>query len=159
MAIEQMRTTESKRRREWAFIAVPLILALLSAIQLAVRDAATEYLLLPPLAVIIYLVFRNPVEFAAFRSVVLLPCLGAIAGEVCGHYFGLRSAGVAIVSIVILLLQAGMRASMPPALALGVLAMLLHAEGFSYVLGVLESTLLIFIAVYLWRRFAPPSWV
>ncbi len=150
-----MRMTGNKRRREWAFVAVPLILAALSAIQLSVRDVETEYLLLPPIAVIVYLAFRNPTEFSAFRSVVVLPCLGAIAGEVCGHYFGLRPTGVAIASVIILLLQAGLRASMPPALALGVLAMLLHAEGVSYLLGVLEATLLIFLAVQLWRRFMP----
>lgn len=148
-----------RRRALVTAVAVPLLLALLSAIQLATHANATKYLLLPPLAVIIYLVFRNPLECTAFRCVVLLPCLGAIAGELCGYYFGLTPVGVAIATLAILVLQAALHADMPPALALGVLAMLLHVEGFAYVLGVLEGTLLIFIAVAIWRRFSPAGWV
>jgi hypothetical protein len=148
-----------RRRALVAGVAVPLLLAVLSAIQLAVHESATEYLLLPPLAVIVYLVFRNPQEVSAFRSVVVLPCLGAIVGELCAHYFGLTPAGVAIGTLAILVLQAALRAYMPPALALGVLAMLLRAQGYAYVLGVLEATLAVFIAVCLWRRFSPAGWM
>jgi hypothetical protein len=42
---------------------------------------------------------------------------------------------------------------MPPALALSVLAMLLHVNSFTYVLGVAEASTLIAIAFFLWRRF------
>jgi hypothetical protein len=147
------------RRTLIAAAAVPLMLAALSAIQILARASATEYLLLPPLAVIVYLVFRTPGENGAFRSVVVLPCLGAIVGEACGHYFGLTPAGVAVATLLIFLLQATLRANMPPALALGVLAMLLHAEGYTYVLGVLEGTLAIFIVARLWQRFSPEGWV
>jgi hypothetical protein len=158
MQLSRQLDSAEGRRTLVAGAAVPLLLALLSAIQLATRNNATEYLLLPPLAVIVYLVFRNLPEIAAFRSVVALPCLGAIVGELCSHYFGLTPAGVAIATLAILLLQAALRANMPPALALGVLAMLLRAEGFSYVLGVLEGTLIVFIAAALWRRFSPTGW-
>jgi hypothetical protein len=141
-----------------AGVAVPLLLALLSAIQHLAHVNATEYLLLPPFAVIVYVVFRSPEEYAAFRSVVLLPFLGALVGELCGRYFGLTPVGVAIATGVVLLLQAALRANMPPALALAVLAMLLRAEGFAYLLGVLEGSLTIFIAVQLWLRFRPADW-
>jgi hypothetical protein len=158
MQLSQEFNSVEGRRTIVAGAAVPLLLATLSAIQLAARASATEYLLLPPLAVIVYLVFRNVPRVTAFRSVVVLPCLAAIVGELCSHYFGLTPAGVAIATLAILLLQAALRANMPPALALGVLAMLLRAGGFSYVLGVLEGTLVVFIAARLWRRFSPAGW-
>lgn len=138
-----------------ASVAVPLLLAVLSGIQLAVHRPVTEYLLLPPLAVVIYLIFRTPAgESTGLRSVILLPCLAAIAGEICWHYLGMSPHGVAIATLVVLGLQFAFRAQMPPALAIAVLAMLLHAWGPTYVLGVFEGTLIIFIAFRLWRRLA-----
>jgi len=38
-------------------------------------------------------------------------------------------------------------------LALSVLALLLHVDGPTYIIGVLEGTLMIAIAFYLWRPF------
>ncbi|HEY2553862.1 MAG TPA: HPP family protein [Candidatus Cybelea sp.] len=138
-----------------ASIAVPLLLAVLGGIQLAVHGPVTEYLLLPPLAVVVYLIFRMPTgESTGLRSIVVLPCLAAIVGEICWHYLGMSPPGVAIATLVVLGLQFAVRAQMPPALAIAVLAMLLHAWGPAYVLGVFEGTLIIFIAFRLWRYVA-----
>jgi HPP family len=139
-----------------ASLAVPLLLALLSAVQLAGAHRATEYLVLPPLAVIVYLIFREPNGAAAkLRSIVLLPCLGAAIGQACWHFFALTPPGVAIATLAVVILQTALRAYMPPALALAVLAMLLKAHGPWYVLGVLEGTSIIFVAFECWRRFGP----
>lgn len=139
---------------------VPLLLALLSAIQLMVRRPMTEFLILPPFAVIIYAIFQEPFgKSATMRSIVLLPCLGAIFGQLCSHYLGFTPAGVAAATTLVLLAQAATSANMAPALAIAVLALLLHAEGSTYILGVLEGTLTIFIVFLFWRRFvrAPDS--
>ncbi len=141
-------------------VAVPLLLALLSAMQVAVHQRATTFLILPPFAVIIYSIFRNPLgESASLRSAVALPCLGAIAGQLSGHYLGLTPAGVAAATLTVLVAQAVIGASMPPALALAVLAMLLRVEGPWYVLGVLEGTLTIFTTFWLWRRLVNAQFV
>lgn len=141
-------------------VAVPLLLALLSAMQLAVHQHATAFLILPPFAVIIYSIFRNPVgESTTLRSIVALPCVGAIAGQLAWHYLGLTPAGVAAATLAVLVAQVVLNANMPPALALAVLAMLLRAEGPWYVLGVLEGTLTIFATFWLWRRLANAPFV
>ncbi|HEY2474284.1 MAG TPA: HPP family protein [Candidatus Cybelea sp.] len=149
-----MMTQTDPRHQLAAGIAVPLLLALLSGVQMAVHRPATEYILLPPFAVVIYLIFRTPAgESTGFRSVVVLPCLAAVIGELCGHYLGLSPPGVAVATIVVLCLQFALRAQMPPALAIAVLAMLLHAWGLTYLLGVFQGTLIIFITFSIWCRF------
>jgi hypothetical protein len=146
-------------RRMVATAAVPLLLALLSAVQLSTSQHAAEFLMLPPFAVIVYLIFRAPEdESASLRSIVLLPVIAAAVGQASWHYLGLTPAGVAIAAITVLVTQATLRADMPPALALAVLAMLLRAQGPWYVLGVLEGTLIIFAVFRLWHRFAPIAW-
>jgi len=139
-----------------ALIGVPGVLALLSAIQnLAPHKNATEFLLLPPFAVIAYLVFQNPrARVSHLRSIVILPCLGAISGQLCFHYLGFSPIGVAAATSIVFALQAVLRADMPPALALAVLAMLLHTDSPTYTLGVLEGTLTIFIVFRLWLPLA-----
>jgi hypothetical protein len=139
-----------------AAFAVPALLALLSAIQLATNRYATDYLLLPPFAVIIYVIFSGPRSVCSrFRSVVVLPVLAAIVGELCWRYLGLTPAGVAIATLAVLTVQALIRAQMPPALALAVLAMLLKAQGYAYVVGVLEGTAIVFVIFQAWCRFGP----
>lgn len=137
-----------------AVVAVPLLLALLSGIQIATGRHATQFLILPPFAVIIYSIFSLPRgDAVTLRSVVILPCIGAIAGELSGHYLGLTPAGVAAATIAVLVAQALLRVSMPPSLALAVLAMLLHAQTYAFALGVFEGTAIIFIAFWFWRYF------
>jgi hypothetical protein len=137
-----------------AAVAVPLLLALLSGIQIATGRHAAQFLVLPPFAVIIYSIFSLPRSNAGtLRSVVLLPCIGAIAGELSGHYLGMTPQGVAVATIAVLVAQALLRASMPPALALAVLAMLLHADTYAFALGVFEGTAIIFIAFRFWLYF------
>ncbi len=149
-------STPEGRLAVTASIAVPGLLALLSALQLASPHHATEYLVLPPFAVIVYSIFRAPEgDGANLRSIVILPCLGAAVGQLCWHYLGLSPAGVAAATFAVVILQAALRAYMPPALALAVLAMLLRPEGPWYVLGVLEGTSIIFVAFTCWRRFGP----
>jgi hypothetical protein len=136
-----------------ALVAVPLLLALLSSIQIATGHQAEQFLVLPPFAVIIYSIFSQPCSNAAtLRSVVILPCIGAIAGELAGHCFGLTPQGVASATIAVLVAQTVLRASMPPSLALAVLAMLLHAQTFAFALGVFQGTAFIFILFRVWRH-------
>lgn len=154
-----MISARGRHDRIVATAAVPLLLALLSAVQLATHLQATEFLVLPPLAVVIYLVFREPFgKSASPRSVLLLPPVAALIGQIVWRYFGLTPLGVAIATLAVLILQALLGADMPPALALAVLAMFLRAQGPWYVLGVLEGSLIIFIALVLWRRLAPAGW-
>lgn len=136
------------------FVAVPAILALLSAIQLAVHSWPTEFLVLPPLAVVTYLLFRQPSgPWTCARSIVVLPCAGAICGELAWRFFGMTPLGIGVATLAVLALQLAIRATMPPALALAVLAMLLHVQGPAYALGVLQATAIIFVAFHAWRRF------
>ncbi len=135
-------------------MAVPALLAVLTATQSRLQNRLTEFLVLPPFAVVIYLTFRDPFgKSANLRSIVILPCVGAAVGELCFRYLGLTPAGVAVDTLIVLSLQSVLRARMPPALALSVLAMLLHVKSFTYVLGVAEASSLIAIVFFLWRRF------
>jgi hypothetical protein len=137
-----------------AVVAVPLLLALLSSLQIAAGRHAAQFLVLPPFAVVIYSIFSLPRSNAAtLRSVVILPCIGAIVGELSGHYLGMTPQGVAAATIAVLVAQALLRASMPPALALAVLAMLLHADTYAFALGVFEGTAIIFTAFRFWLYF------
>jgi hypothetical protein len=154
--LHRFAATRERRLTVAASIAVPALLALLSAVQLAGARRATEYLVLPPLAVIVYLIFRaRDGEAANLRSIVLLPCLGAAIGQICWDFLGLTPAGVALATFAVVIAQTALRAYMPPAIALAVLAMLLRPEGPWYSLGVLEGTSIIFIAFTCWRRFGP----
>jgi HPP family len=129
-------------------------MAALAATQSRLQNAVTEFLVLPPFAVVVYLIFRDPFgKSANLRSIVVLPFLGAATGELCFRYLGLTPAGVALDTLCVLALQSLMAARMPPALALSVLAMLLHVQSFTYILGVAEASTLIAIVFFLWRRF------
>lgn len=133
-------------------MAVPALLAILTATQHRLQNRVTEFLVLPPFAVVIYLIFRDPLgKSANLRSIVVLPVMGAAVGELSYRYFGLTPLGIAADTLCVLGLQSVLQARMPPALALSVLAMLLHVESFTYVLGVGEQSTLIAIAFFIWR--------
>lgn len=135
-------------------MAVPALLALLTATQHKLQNRVTEFLVLPPFAVVIYLIFRDPFgKSANLRSIVVLPFMGAGCGELCYRYLGMTPLGIAVDTLCVLALQSILQARMPPALALSVLAMLLHVESPTYVLGVAEASTLIAIVFLLWRRF------
>jgi hypothetical protein len=137
-----------------SFVAVPLLLAILTATQGGIQNDITRFLVLPPFAVVIFLLFRDPFgKWANLRSVVVLPCLGAAVGELCYRFLGFTPLGIAVDTLCVLALQSILRARMPPALALSVLAMLLHATSVLYVLGVAEASTFIAIVFFLWRRF------
>lgn len=137
-----------------SFLAVPALLAVLTEAQLSLHDAATSFLVLPPFAVVIYLLFREPYgKWANLRSIVFLPCVGAIIGQLSYRYFGMTPTGIAIDTLGVLAMQSLLRARMPPALALSVLAMLLHVQSFTYTLGVAEASIAIAVVFYSWRRF------
>ncbi len=136
-----------------SIVAVPALMAILTQSQHQLLEGATEFLVLPPFAVIIYLIFRDPYgKWANLRSIVVLPCLGAIIGQLSFRFFGLTPLGVAIDTLCVLGGQALLRARMPPALALSVLAMLLHVQRFTYTLGVAEASTSIAIVFFVWRR-------
>jgi hypothetical protein len=138
-----------------SFVAVPALLAILTATQSRLQNRITEFLVLPPFAVVIYLIFRDPLgKSANLRSIVVLPCMGAAVGELSFRYLGFTPAGIALDTVCVLSLQSVIRARMPPALALSVLAMLLRAKSILYVVGVAEASTLIAIVFFLWRRLA-----
>jgi len=135
-------------------VAVPALLAVLTATQSRLQNRVTEFLVLPPFAVVIYLIFRDPLgKSANLRSIVILPCLGAAVGELCFRYLSFTPAGVAVDTLCVLSLQSLLRARMPPALALSVLAMLLRAKSLAYIEGVAEASTTIAILFFLWRGF------
>ncbi len=72
------------RFADWrAILAVPALLFAVAAMAGAVRGEATESLLVPPLAVVVCLLLSQPEDSdSRLRAVVLLPLIGAIAGEV-----------------------------------------------------------------------------
>jgi hypothetical protein len=130
-------------------------MAIFSGLRLWLRSPATEFLVLPPLSVIIYLIFREPFgDSANVRSIVVLPTLGAAVGQLCSIYLGLTPIGVTVACVVVIAAQAALRVYMPPAIALAVLAMLLHVEGPTYVLNVFEGTVAIAVVFFVWRHFA-----
>jgi CBS-domain-containing membrane protein len=156
--VRDTTTRPDVRLERWtqisAFVAVPALLAVLTATQRELQNSETQFLVLPPLAVIIFLLFREPFgPWANLRSIVILPCIGAATGELTYHFLGMTAIGIAVDTLVVLAFQSLLRSKMPPALALSVLAMLLHAESWTYFLGVAEATCIIAIAFSLWRRF------
>jgi hypothetical protein len=103
----------------------------------------------------IYVVFRDPFgTWANLRSIIVLPCGGAPIGELSYAYLGMTPLGIIVDSLCVLSPQSALRARMPPALALSLLAMLLHATSFSYFVGVAEASTLIALVFFSWRRFA-----
>lgn len=135
-------------------IAVPVLLALIDWISETAHSTETEFLLVPPLAVIVYLIFSRPdAHYVSFRSVVIMPIVGAAAGQIAYHFLGLTPWGVAAAAIVVLLVQQGLRAFMPPAIALSILAMLLKAQGIGYTVSVALATVFVGAVFWLWRRF------
>jgi hypothetical protein len=134
-------------------VAVPLLLALLDVIAGAWRGRAAEYVMLPPFAVIVFLLFSpGPGRFDNLRSIVILPCIGAAAGAACWHVLGPGPGSLALATLAVLVAQLALRAYMPPALALAALASLLRADVAPYVTGVAIGTSIIGIAFVLWRR-------
>jgi len=133
------------------FVAVPVILSSLDAITRALRSKPTEFLLVPPLAVVVYLLFSQPgTSDGRLRSVVLLPLIASFLGEFGYRLLGLTPWGIAAVALGILAAQRGLGARMPPALAVGVLAMLLRVEDSWYAVDVGIATLLIWLAFLGW---------
>ncbi len=134
-------------------VAVPLLLALLDAAARAWRFPGAEYVMLPPFAVIVFLLFSSGSQrFDNLRSIVVLPCVGAATGALCWHVLGAGPLSVAVATLVVLLAQSTLKAYMPPALALAVLALLLHADVIPYVAGVAIGTCVIGLAYLMWRR-------
>jgi hypothetical protein len=105
-----------------ASIAVPLLLAVLGGIQLLVHRPVTEYLLLPPLAVVIYPSSACP---AASRPGCARSSSFPASPQSSARSLALprmSPPGVALATLVVLGLHFALRAQMPPALAIAVLA-------------------------------------
>ncbi len=144
------------RFADWrAILAVPALLFAVAAMETTVRDEATEFLLVPPLAVVAYLLFSRPHSSdSSLRAVVLLPLIAAAAGEAGYRLLGLTPWGIAAVLLVVLLAQHALRARMPPALAIAVLAMFLRVHGPWYPVDIVLGTSLVWIAFHAWRFLA-----
>jgi CBS-domain-containing membrane protein len=138
-----------------ALVAVPILLFAIDALSRVGRGEATEFLLVPPLAVVAYLLFSNPERCdARLRAVVLLPLVGALIGEGGYLLLGLTPWGIAAVLLLVLLAQRALRATMPPALAIAVLAMFLRVGGPWYPLDVALGTAFVWVAFHGWRALA-----
>lgn len=134
-------------------VAVPVLLAAIDWISELSRSSDTEFLLVPPLGVIVYLIFSRPdADYVAFRSIVLMPVIGAVAGQVAYRFLGLTPFGVAAAAIVVLSAQKALRAYMPPAIALSILAMLLRAHDIGYSVSVALATLFVGGIFWVWRK-------
>ncbi len=160
---EASRPGAVRARERTALVAVPVLLFALDAVSKVVRGAETEFLLVPPLAVVAYLLFSEPERTdGRLRAVVALPALGAIAGEAGYAVLGPTPWGIAAVVLAVLLAGRALRARMPPALAIAVLAMLLRARGPWYPIDVAASSLVVWAVFHAWqgrgalRALAPP---
>ncbi len=119
------------------------------------RGPPTEFLLVPPLAVVAYLLFSDPERAdGRLRAVVLLPVLGAVAGEAGYAALGPAPWTIALVVLAVLAAERALHARMPPALAIAVLAILLRVRGPWYPADVAVSSLLLWGAFHGWRRLA-----
>ncbi len=147
-----MAVDPARRAEDAALVAVPLLLFAIDWLSRATRGERTEYLLVPPLAVMIYLLFAQPARSdARLRAVVVVPLVAAIAGEVGYAVLGPTPWGIAAVVLVVLLAQRTLRARMPPALAIAVLAMFLHISGPWYPIDVAVSSLVVWGAFHAWQ--------
>ncbi len=136
-----------------ALVAVPLLLFALDGVSRLASGAPTEFLLVPPLAVVAYLLFAEPERTdSRLRAVVLLPVVGAVAGEASFALLGATPWGIAAAVLAVLLAEQGLRARMPPALAICVLAMLLRVRGPWYAVDVALSSAVVWGAFHAWRR-------
>jgi hypothetical protein len=135
-------------------VAVPALLFIVDWVSRKSTSAETQFLLIPPLAVIIFLIFSHPDgPHTAFRAVVVLPVIGAVIGEFCYSWLGLTPWGVATATLAVLVAQSILHRQMPPALAVCVLAMVLKAGGSSYAIGVALATLFCWCVFLMWRKF------
>ncbi|MHB1841729.1 MAG: HPP family protein [Sulfobacillus sp.] len=129
-------------------LAVVAVVELAHLLSLAL---VVRYALFPPLAVIAYLAFSDPrAELAGWRSVMLLPVAAATVGILLVHLP--EAIGIAIGLLVIFALMELSQAAAPPALAIVLLAFLLHISSWVYPLSVLVSTLVVYLGAVLWRR-------
>lgn len=136
-----------------AWLAVPLLLALLQFAASVARRPASEHLLVPPMAVIAYVLFKSPASAqSGVRGAVLVPVIGAVTGEVASRLFGMTPWGVAAAVLLVLGAQRLLGVTMPPALALALLALMLRLRGPYYALDVLVGTSAIAGAFFAWRR-------
>ena len=102
---------------------------------------------------IIFLVFSQPEQTDTRpRAVVLLPFLGALAGEGGYALLGATPWGIAAAALIVLFAQRLLSARMPPALAIAVLAMLLRAHSLWYALDIAVATTIVWLAFTVWRR-------
>ncbi len=132
----------------WTGLAVVVVVELARLMSLA---PVVRYALFPPLAVIAFLAFRDPdADLAGWRSVVLLPVLGALIGVFLVHLP--EALGIAVGLFAILAAMEVLHATAPPALAIVLLAFLLNISVLVYPLSVLVSTLVVYGGVSLLRH-------
>lgn len=145
--------TRERCARISVWIAVPVLVFMVDLVGFLLRRPATEYLLVPPLAVIVYLLFSSPgAHRASVRGAWLLPVIGAVVGEVVFVLLGRTPWGVAVSVLIVLAAQRLLRTSMPPALAIAVLALLLRVRGGIYTLDVALSSATIAVVFFAWRH-------
>lgn len=142
------------RSRSGALATALAVVAVVELAHLLSLAMPIRYALFPPLAVIAYLAFGDPGgELAGWRSVVLLPVMAALAGIWLVRLP--EALGIAIGLFAVLAAMELVRRSAPPALAVLLLAFLLHLATPVYPLSVLVSTLVVYGLVQLYRRLQP----
>ncbi len=147
-----MRVSKAACARWSTVVAVPFIALVLGAAGEATHRKATQFLLVPPLAVITYVLFMQPrSRHASVASIIVLPVAGALIGEAAYHFLGAAPWAFAVACAAVLGVQALLRATMPPALAIALLAILLKASGPYYPLDVCLATIAIAVTFYVWR--------
>ncbi|WP_135821364.1 HPP family protein [Halostella litorea] len=148
--------------RASALVAVPLLIALVTALSNAVPGLS--YLLFPPLAAGTYTLFTDPEgEYSSPRRFVLGLTTGAASGWVAlelvglafaepGGRFQVSAVGAALAVFLTGLATWLLRVEEPSAYACGLLVLLIDASPAAYVVSVAASSSIVALAFVVWRR-------
>lgn len=138
----------------WTLVSAVAVVAVVELAHLLSLTMPMRYALFPPLAVIAYLALSDPWgELAGWRSVILLPVVAATLGVLLVRLPEALGIAIGLGAVLAAMALVGRRA--PPALAVVLLAFLLHVTNLVYPLSVLISTLVVYGLVHLFRRLRP----
>lgn len=144
--------------RHW----IPALFAFVLVAFTAVKLTGLRFILFPPLVVIAFEMLGHPVECPWTRRPWLLPIacfLTAAGGLICFKLMGFGPAAAACSMTWGILVLHFVKIHVPPALAVGLLPMVMHAPGPAYPFSVLIGTTAITLWFLAYRRWAlADSW-
>lgn len=122
---------------------VPTLLVFVGVAGLGAQLTGLRFILFPPLVVMAYEMFGHPNSCPwALRPVALpIACsITALAGLSFYHAFGVEPTAAVATMVVGILVNKVTRVHMPPALAVGLLPLVMHNPAWSYVVSVAIGT-------------------